>query len=137
MILLFVESVLFDRFVGRWHGDARLSDGEQVTGRRQLRLQEERTADHHQGEAAGDPEDGVLADAQADEAYPRAARQGNGAAHEGHPGKHLTLLKWRVSTISGRILTPSVWFLRLVHVDETDSYPLAKACFVLKNKRTN
>lgn len=46
-------------------------------------------------------------------------------------------LKWRVSTVSGRILTPSVSFLRLVNVDETDSYPLAKACFVLKNKRTN
>lgn len=101
MILLFVESVLFDRFVGRGHGDARLADGEQVAGRRQLRLQEERAAHHHQGEAAGDPEDGVLADAEADEAYPRAARQGNGAAHEGHPGKHLILSKCRVSAFSG------------------------------------
>lgn len=103
MILLFFESLLFDRFVGRGHRDARLTDGEQVTGRRQLRFKEERTAYHHQGEAAGDPEDGVLADAQADEAYTRAARQGNGAAHEGHPGKHLNLFKWRLSMFTGRI----------------------------------
>lgn len=78
--------VLSCRFAGRRPGDAGFADGEQVPGRRKLGLQEARTAHHHQGQAAGDPQDGVLADTETDEAHPGAVGQGDRSAHESHTG---------------------------------------------------
>jgi hypothetical protein len=72
---------------GRRRGDARLADGEQKPGRQRRRFEAARPQDDDQGQAAGDPEDGVLADAEADAAHPRAAGEGDGPAHEGDSGK--------------------------------------------------
>lgn len=79
--------VLSCRFAGRGPGDAGFADGEQIPGRRKLGVQETGTKDYHQGQAAGDPQDGVFADAETDEAHSGATGQRDRSAHESHTGR--------------------------------------------------
>ena len=46
---------------------------------------------HHQGQAAGDPQDCLQPDSQAHPSHPGAARQGDRPQHASHPGEHLTM----------------------------------------------
>ena len=66
--------------------DARLPDREQEPRRQQRGLEAPGAPDDDQSQAARDPEDGLLADAEAHAAHPGASREGDRPAHAGDPG---------------------------------------------------
>ena len=75
------------KLVGRRPGNERLPDGKQKSGRQRCRLETQGAPDHNKGEAVGNIENGLFSDSQTDEAHQGTAGEGNGAAHEGHPGE--------------------------------------------------
>lgn len=75
------------RFFGRRPGDQGQSDGEQITGRRQFRVQTAGSPDHHQGQTTRNTENGLFADAQTYQAHPRTISQRDQPADESHTGK--------------------------------------------------
>lgn len=72
---------------GRRSGNPGLANGEQKSGRQRRRLETTRPQDHDKSQTAGDPEDGLLADAEAHQTHKGAAREGDRPTDEGHPGE--------------------------------------------------